>query len=171
MGSRALSERTTVAARDRVSLGHQLFLKQLTCTVSASKMVMLRSLPPSANNFPSGDTSKLVTGFLATVLVLSSFHVFISQTEMKAFLSPLFRLLADPAPPDGSALTTVKSLCELEPRPKRAERNVHFKLLLSVGCCMTCNGSGAGSEAELFSGTAQTLILCSEAPRNCKTPS
>lgn len=97
---------------------------------------MLKSLPPKANNLPSGETSKLVTGFLATVLVLINFHVSTSQTEMKALRSPpLFRLEAEPAaPPEGNALTTVKRRAELTPLPKRAALNVHFRLLDRTGC-------------------------------------
>ena len=80
-----------------------------TCTVSASKTVILRSLPPKASNFPLGETSKLVTGFLATVLVLINFQVSISQTEIKAFLSPPLPLrLFVVVDLGGVAFTTVK---------------------------------------------------------------
>ena len=129
---------------------------------------MLRSLPPSASNFPSGEMSKLVTGFLATVLVRINFQVSTSQTEMKAFLSPLFRPEADPDLFAGNAVTTVNNRDEFSPRPNRAAGNVHLRLLLSTGCCMTCVGSGGGSEGEIESDTGQTLILCSDAPRNCR---
>lgn len=98
---------------------------------------MLRSLPPNASNLPLGEISKLVTGFLATVLVRNNFHVSTSQTDIKAFLSPLFRLDADPALLCGKALTTVNNREAVSPRPKRAERNVHFRVLLSTGCCIT----------------------------------
>lgn len=140
----------------------------LTCTVSASKIVILRSLPPSASNFPSGEISKLVTGFLATVLVRINFQLSTSQTEIKAFLSPLLRPEAEPDLLAGKALTTVNNLDEFSPLPNLAARNVHLRLLLSTGCCMTCAGSGGGSEGEMESVTGQTLILCSDAPRNCR---
>lgn len=139
--------------------------------VSASNMVILRSLPPRASSRPSGETSKLVTGLFATVLVLISFQVLTSQTDIKAFRSPFPRCLADadPALLGGVALTTVRSREAVWARPKRAARKVHLRVLLRTGCWITWLGSGTGSEAVRLSETGQTLILCSEAPRNWRT--
>jgi hypothetical protein len=114
-------------------------------------MLTLRSAPPMASIFPSGEMSKLVTGFFETVLVLIKFHDCVSQTLMNAFLSAaaplrfLPRALEEEPPPtvSGVEFTSVYRREDVVPRPKRAARKVHFKDCFRTGRSITWSGSGA----------------------------
>lgn len=147
----------------------------LTRILSASNRLTLRSAPPRASNLPSGLTSKLVTGFFATVRVLIRFQLLVSHVVINAFLSIERLAFRDaPAVVCEVAFTIVKSREAVLPRPKRAARNVHFKDLDRTGDCMTCDGSG-GSDAESFSlsaeGVSHMCMRWDEQPRNSEPSS
>lgn len=85
--------------------------KKLTLTPSAPNTPTDKSLLPTPNNFPSPETSKLVTGLLLTVLVFIHLQLSVSHTLTKAFLSlPFCPLPAPPAEDEGLVLTTVYNL-------------------------------------------------------------
>ena len=143
-------------------------------------MLTLRSAPPKASILPSGETSKLVTGFLATVLVFIKFQLCVSHVVMNAFLSiDLFPFLGPPLVVCGVALTIVNRREEVLPRPNRAARKVHFRVFERTGDWMTWKGSTASVDVEvavLFSlselpGVCQICIRCEEAPRNIEPSS
>lgn len=70
----------------------------------ASNTPTLKSLDPYASSSPSSEMSNAVTGLCETVLVASSFHVFVSHFETSDFFSPALGLRDRTA---GEALTTV----------------------------------------------------------------